>query len=644
MTKNILFADNNVDFLDTRAEFLVKAGYNVIKATGRADAEKRLKEDNIHLAILDIRMENDDDDRDESGLILAKQKEYRSIPKIILTGYPIVKGVKGALKQQPDGFIPALDFVIKGDGVEALLNAIEEAFSYHVKINWNLVIDWKTTNQFSIIPLIEAGVEGAPLLQRAEELKDLFCRLFHDKERIRIDRLLWQQNGRIALTIFAFEDHVKPESFLVTCGRNPVANLEASRFDEFAPKAPSDTGTILSLKAETIHFGANAYLLTGNDLEDIQTLGDLYRSGPEKTFNTAVSKLFQETLLDWHQGKPVHANGMSLRALYLEHLGLEAKALLPSSLEDRMGAIEQQALLLGLHIEETENELNFRYGERNYTFPNPIRSLAEDFQDSDLVVSVPGVLSGENIVVDGTGRTWLTDFSSAGQAPLLWNYISLESAIRYDWSSTNDIIRLQEMEQCLANTDFSKLDMRDLEPIIRKPVRAIQLIRKHALRSVGKETNIYHQGILYHAIKRFYEFDPHAPLTSGEAVRIIHILISIATLSGLLERGTEKIKKTEQEDYPELQIDQNKRTVILGERVIRIPPSPFKLLFYLYQHTDRVCSTEELRKNVIGENYNATYIHTIINRIRELIEKDPENARYIVSEHSIGYQLDLHPK
>jgi hypothetical protein len=186
--------------------------------------------------------------------------------------------------------------------------------------------------------------------------------------------------------------------------------------------------------------------------------------------------------------------------------------------------------------------------------------------------------------------------------------------------------------------------MRDLEPIVRKPVRAIQLIRKHALRSVGKETNIFHQGILYHAIKRFCEFDPHAPLTSGEAVRIIHILISIANLSGLLERGTEKNKKSEQEDYPELQIDQNKRTVILGERVIRIPPSPFKLLFYLYQHADRVCSTEELRKNVIGENYNATYIHTIINRIRELIEKDPENARYIVSEHSIGYQLILHPK
>ena len=62
----VLFADNAPDFLNTRAEFLENAGYHVVKAYTLEEARQLLANAHIHLAILDIRMVDDDDERDVS--------------------------------------------------------------------------------------------------------------------------------------------------------------------------------------------------------------------------------------------------------------------------------------------------------------------------------------------------------------------------------------------------------------------------------------------------------------------------------------------------------------------------------------------------------------------------------------------------
>ncbi len=127
----ILFADNDPDFLKTRTEFLEKEGYQVIPAADPTEARRALeREGRIDLAILDIRLVDDNDDKDTSGLTLAKEAA-RSVPKIILTGFPSVEAARGALKPQPDGLPPAVDFLDKKEGPEALLAAIRRALSVH---------------------------------------------------------------------------------------------------------------------------------------------------------------------------------------------------------------------------------------------------------------------------------------------------------------------------------------------------------------------------------------------------------------------------------------------------------------------------------------------------------------------------------
>jgi CheY-like chemotaxis protein len=216
----VLFVDNNPDFRATRARFL-HAHYHVLEAGSAQEAEQLLQEQWIHLAILDIRLEDDNDDKDISGLLLAQEEAYCLLPKIMLTSYPTVEAARAALGPALDGLPPAVDFLRKEEGPEALLRAIEDAFTRHVRINNALLIQANLQQPVTFPHLtarIEPGLTGFHLMERAEELEDLLRRLFYEQRQITLARLLWQCPGRVALVIIAFQEGALPESFVVVCG------------------------------------------------------------------------------------------------------------------------------------------------------------------------------------------------------------------------------------------------------------------------------------------------------------------------------------------------------------------------------------------------------------------------------------------
>jgi len=646
MHRRILFADNDPDFLNTRAEFLERGGYDVVKAINLSESEWLLRNAYIHLAILDIRMQNDDDDRDESGLTLVKQVEYSSIPKIILTDHESADAVRAALKRQFGEFAAAVDFIYKAEGPEILISAVDDAFTRHVRINWDLAIDGKARDPFALVNLIEPGLEGERLLNRAEELEDLFRRLFYEKEHIRLDRLLWQHNGRVALVVFAFKEGMKPESCVVVCGQNAIVRQEAQCFDEFAPKAPGDTGTTLSekMRAETTHFAANAYTLSGNDLENVQTLAELYRGGPEKAFNTALSVLYQETLKAWHQEKPVRQEGGILESLYRQRLQLTDNQ---EYFEERLKVIETQIPTLETKIERTRETLAIHFKSQSFTYPNPTPLLSQTVgaEQVALLITVPGMLSGDNILTDAIGHAWLTDFAEAGLAPLLWNYVTLEAAIRFDWVETKELQRRHELEHCLIFSDFARLDMSNLEPAVRKPARAIQVIRKLAARTAGREEMAYHLGIFFHAARRLADFNPVYPLTSTELARLAHVLFSVTMLAKKIGEDKDDVPGSISSQADELHIlDEIARKILVGNREVVLARQPFALFHYLFLNANRVCTKDELVKSVLKNEYKEYYLHTLIGRIRKDIENDPKQPRFLITEPSAGYRLIPKPE
>lgn len=121
---SILLVDNDEDFLELERQKLEADGYKVIPATGPDEARRVLERGMVSLAIIDLRLLNNRDENDFSGIELA-QSVAPSIPKLIFTDFPSTQAAVQALKAKFDGLPPATDFLFKHDGHDALVTSIQ---------------------------------------------------------------------------------------------------------------------------------------------------------------------------------------------------------------------------------------------------------------------------------------------------------------------------------------------------------------------------------------------------------------------------------------------------------------------------------------------------------------------------------------
>ncbi|MDZ7363573.1 MAG: response regulator [candidate division KSB1 bacterium] len=122
----LLLADNDAEFLHTRKEILEAESYDVVSASSPEEAKALLQDQTVDLAIVDLRLRDDKDEADISGLALIKSAAPH-VPKILMTAYPTVEMARRALKRDVDDIPAAVDLVAKQEGVEVLLRAVSQA-------------------------------------------------------------------------------------------------------------------------------------------------------------------------------------------------------------------------------------------------------------------------------------------------------------------------------------------------------------------------------------------------------------------------------------------------------------------------------------------------------------------------------------
>jgi DNA-binding NtrC family response regulator len=127
----ILFADNDAEFLRTRKEILEAESYEVISASSPDEAAALLQDATVDLAIVDLRLRDDKDEADISGLALITSAAP-NVPKILMTAYPTVEMTRRALKLDVANISAAVDMVAKQEGVEMLLRSISLVAEKHV--------------------------------------------------------------------------------------------------------------------------------------------------------------------------------------------------------------------------------------------------------------------------------------------------------------------------------------------------------------------------------------------------------------------------------------------------------------------------------------------------------------------------------
>jgi DNA-binding response OmpR family regulator len=119
----LLLADNSADYRRSVRRFLELEDYEVEEASTPEQAIELLSQGGYDLIVADLRLSDDEDLDDISGIEVAKAASTLGIPCIIVTAYPTVELARKALRSR--GVEPfARDLVPKADGSDALLDSI----------------------------------------------------------------------------------------------------------------------------------------------------------------------------------------------------------------------------------------------------------------------------------------------------------------------------------------------------------------------------------------------------------------------------------------------------------------------------------------------------------------------------------------
>ncbi|MGI6647882.1 MAG: winged helix-turn-helix domain-containing protein [Bacillota bacterium] len=93
--------------------------------------------------------------------------------------------------------------------------------------------------------------------------------------------------------------------------------------------------------------------------------------------------------------------------------------------------------------------------------------------------------------------------------------------------------------------------------------------------------------------------------------------------------------------YQDLTINSKNKKVYKKEEPISLTPREYQLLEALARHPGQVLSREELIVLAWGYNYtgNSRAVDIYITRLRQKVEEDPRQPRYILTIYGFGYQF-----
>ncbi len=124
------------------------------------------------------------------------------------------------------------------------------------------------------------------------------------------------------------------------------------------------------------------------------------------------------------------------------------------------------------------------------------------------------------------------------------------------------------------------------------------------------------------------------PFSARELSSRIKALLRRSETSSLAEKSVVRIDDR-------LSIDFQRHEVWVGGEPIKLRPTEYRLLYHLVNNAGWVMSHETLLSKVWGPEYRdeIQYLRLYINYLRQKIEVDPAEPRYILTERGIGYRF-----
>jgi len=304
LKKTILLLENDEDVLEATRDLLVSKGYTVFASNNKDDALKKLENERIYLAVIDVRLRDDSDPEDVSGLDFADSLNPE-IAKIILTSYLTPDVSRRALTKYMEKIVPAEDAVSKQDGSKALIEAIERLFK---KISGQVNLDSlkiEFNKEFSLQALMRPITEDFPLLAE-DEVEELIRRLFKEENMVKIYFLPPGRGGAGVALIRPYYEDMEGATVVMKFGLSPIIERELERYKKYVePFVQPHSTIILGQPVQTHRLAACKLLFVGSAKDHLLDFDAFYTnsSNSDEDLREVIHNIFFQTCRIWYKGK-----------------------------------------------------------------------------------------------------------------------------------------------------------------------------------------------------------------------------------------------------------------------------------------------------------------------------------------------------
>jgi DNA-binding NarL/FixJ family response regulator len=539
--------DNDEHFLkQTRRGFELR-GYYVLHATGADEAKRLLAQERVHIAIIDIRLKDDTDEYDKSGLELAMAVD-QMIGKVIITAYEVtLDDVHRMFGSDATEIQPAPSFVPKKSGFAALLMTTDKVFREQAGINEKLEVDYRPgAEPDSLVDQVEdlRGADERTKQMIAQELDDLFRKLFKDEQAItvygmtpgrggsgvaRVRPLYRDMQGSLAVVKFGYIDNFIQE--------------EDSYRQYIDPFLPRYATFMRGNPAWTQRLGGAKFLFVGMSGDEPGDFLHFYlnRHIPDDAVTQAIRNIFTRSWAIWYENKFdwIEGKDLDLVKSFTAQLFSEQKHW--DELRDSVNALLDGKSFRGMSLVragEASDQIGIQMGKKRWLLPDPVDFLLSKVHllpTPKYVCVTHGDLNPRNIFIDESLNAWLIDFFKTSEGPALRDIADLESSIKFQLLQTNNLAALLEFEIALLTptTLSEKIEYKNTFKLqqIDRALAAIQELRSIA-RDIAEEEDAkeYYASLLFFAAKTLTWRGISSAQAERSPIRQRHALHSAASI------------------------------------------------------------------------------------------------------------------
>jgi two-component system KDP operon response regulator KdpE len=114
-----------------------------------------------------------------------------------------------------------------------------------------------------------------------------------------------------------------------------------------------------------------------------------------------------------------------------------------------------------------------------------------------------------------------------------------------------------------------------------------------------------------------------------------------ARIHAVLNRGNKNDPDEDELRAADLIVHLKSKRVLRNGELLTLTPTEFKLLTAIMRRSGEVVSVDDLVHEVWGQQYvgEIGYVRRYIWHLRQKIEPDPDNPRYLYNERGYGYRV-----